>query len=184
MYSGGLVWESRPSWETMPAHRYQILALDVDGTLLDPDGTLAAPYARGRRSSRPEQEFARCCARAVAIAAPGRSPASSQSTPHSSATRAPSSRSPRPTARSGEPTSTARLSAEVLELFRSRDQPAVVFTDRDPDDADFIIAAYPTGRDGFDDYVSQNREHAEINERWCPRTSPSPRRSRCEPAAA
>src|SRR5580700_4406299 len=24
----------------MPAHRFQILALDVDGTLLDPDGTL------------------------------------------------------------------------------------------------------------------------------------------------
>ena len=56
----------------------------------------------------------------------------------------------------------------MLELFRSHDQPAVVFTDRGPDDADFIIAAYPTGRDGFDDYVHQNREHAEIDARWRP----------------
>ena len=32
--------DGQPLVRTMPAHRFQILALDVDGTLLDPDGTL------------------------------------------------------------------------------------------------------------------------------------------------
>ena len=54
------------------------------------------------------------------------------------------------------------LADDVLRLFDDHDQPAVVFTDRDPVESDFIIAAYPTGRDFFDDYVGQNREHAEI----------------------
>jgi hydroxymethylpyrimidine pyrophosphatase-like HAD family hydrolase len=51
----------------------------------------------------------------------------------------------------------------VLELFRRHDQPAVSFSDRGPDDFDFVIAAFPTGREHFDDYVGQNREHAEID---------------------
>jgi len=55
------------------------------------------------------------------------------------------------------------LATDVLELFRGHAQPAVVFTDRSPHEHDFIIAAYPTGREFFDDYVGQNREHAEID---------------------
>ncbi len=58
------------------------------------------------------------------------------------------------------------LSALVLDVFQSHDQPAVVFTDRGPHEPDFIVAAYPTGRDHFDEYVGQNHEHAEINEQW------------------
>jgi hypothetical protein len=63
------------------------------------------------------------------------------------------------------------LSADVLDLFRSYDQPAVVFTDRGTNEADLIVAGYPTGREDFDDYVGQNREHAEIDERWCLQSS-------------
>ena len=69
----------------------------------------------------------------------------------------------------------SELAVDVLELFRTHDQPAVVFTDRGPDEADFIIAAYPTGRDDFDDYVGQNREHAEIDAKMDGRNSRSGR---------
>ena len=61
------------------------------------------------------------------------------------------------------PISTVRWSPTCFDLFRDHDQPAVVFTDRGPDERDFIIAAFPTGREHFDDYVGQNREHAEID---------------------
>jgi hypothetical protein len=55
------------------------------------------------------------------------------------------------------------LATGVLGLFRDHDQPSVMFTDRSPEDLDFIITAFPTGREHFDDYVGQNREHAEID---------------------
>ena len=87
----------------------------------------------------------------------------------SSATLEPSSKSPPATVRSGEPISTTCSRHEVLELFRSaRPAIGVVFTDRGPEAPDFVVAAYPTGRDGFDDYVHQNREHAEIDAQWRP----------------
>ena len=60
------------------------------------------------------------------------------------------------------------LADQVLDLFHRHDQSAVVFTDRGRLEADFIVAAYPTGRDHFDDYVGQNLEHAEIDEQWRP----------------
>ena len=58
------------------------------------------------------------------------------------------------------------LTSDILELFGTHEQAAVVFTDRGSDDADFIVAAHPTGREAFDDYVQQNLEHAEINAKW------------------
>ena len=36
----------------MAVHRYQILALDVDGTLLDPDGTLRPRHPCGSRAGK------------------------------------------------------------------------------------------------------------------------------------
>jgi 5-amino-6-(5-phospho-D-ribitylamino)uracil phosphatase len=149
----------------MAPHRYQILALDVDGTLLDPDGTLrprtfAAVSRAARAGIRPvlctgrRYRRARPIARQLEIDAPLicnsgsiiKDPAG-----HGTLWRADFDRS---------------LSIDILELFRTHDHPAVLFTDRGPDQADFIIAEYPTGRDGFDDYVDQNREHAEIDARW------------------
>ena len=41
-----------------------------------------------------------------------------------------------------------------------------MFTDRAPSDADFRVPAFPTGRREFDDYVSRNRSHAEIDHEW------------------
>jgi Cof subfamily protein (haloacid dehalogenase superfamily) len=149
----------------MADHRYQILALDVDGTLLDPGGALrprtASAVARAARAGiRPilctgrRYRRARPIALALGLDAPLvcnsgaiiKHPGS-----HRTLRRADFDRA---------------LAIGVLELFRSRDQPAVVFTDRAPSEADFIIASYPTGQAFFDDYVSQNREHAEINSSW------------------
>jgi len=145
----------------MAARRYKLLALDVDGTLLDSDGALrprtADAVARAARAGiRPVLCTGRRYRRAQPIA-------------HQLGIDAPL------VCNSGaiikDPGShrtlwradfDVTLAADVLRLFDDHDQPAVVFTDRDPVESDFVIAAFPTGRAYFDDYVGQNREHAEI----------------------
>jgi Cof subfamily protein (haloacid dehalogenase superfamily) len=145
----------------MATRRYELLALDVDGTLLDPDGTLrprtAAAVARAARAGiRPVLCTGRRYRRAQPIA-------------HQLGIDAPLVcnsgaiiKDPRSHRTLWRADFDLTLAADVLRLFDDHDQPAVVFTDRDPVESDFIIAAYPTGRDFFDDYVGQNREHAEI----------------------
>jgi HAD superfamily hydrolase (TIGR01484 family) len=56
--------------------------------------------------------------------------------------------------------------ARVLDQFDEAGYPAVSFTDREPGGRDFLVAVYPTGRPPFDDYVGQNRDHAEIDPAW------------------
>jgi Cof subfamily protein (haloacid dehalogenase superfamily) len=145
--------------------RYRILALDVDGTLLDLDGMLrprtAEAVARaalagiqpvlctGRRyrRARPIAEqlgldAPLVCNSGALVKVPG---------DHRTLWRA-----------DFDPD----LAADVLELFESHDQHAVLFTDRSPDDFDFVVRAFPTGRASFDDYVHKNLEHAEIDASW------------------
>ncbi len=145
----------------MTAGRYQILALDIDGTLLDPDGTLrprtAAAVARAAAAGiRPVLCTGRRYRRALPIAlqlgidAPlvcNSGAIVKDPRNHSTLWRADLD---------------MRLAADVIEFFQADDQPRVIFTDRGPDDFDFIVTAFPTGRNHFDDYVSQNRQHAEI----------------------
>jgi Cof subfamily protein (haloacid dehalogenase superfamily) len=147
------------------AGRYRLLALDVDGTLLDPDGTLrprtAAAVARAARAGiRPvlctgrRYRRARTITEQLGLDAPivcnsgaiVKDPAS-----HGTLWRADFD---------------AAMAADVRALFRAHDQPAVVFTDRTPDQADFRVPAFPTGRAMFDDYVAQNRSHAEVDPEW------------------
>src|SRR5689334_11670199 len=146
----------------MAPTRYRILALDVDGTLLDPDGTLrprtAAAVTRaahagirpvlctGRRYRR-----ARPIATQLGLDAPivcNSGAIVKDPKDHRTLWRA-----------DFDPA----VALDVLDLFGRHDQPAVTFTDRSPDEADFIIPGYPTGRTFFDDYVRQNREHAEVD---------------------
>jgi hydroxymethylpyrimidine pyrophosphatase-like HAD family hydrolase len=67
----------------------------------------------------------------------------------------------------------ADLPAETLgpifELFREHDEAAISFTDRNPDDFDFLVHASPTGRPLFDDYLDQNQSHAEVDPAWTSR---------------
>jgi Cof subfamily protein (haloacid dehalogenase superfamily) len=144
------------------ADRYRILALDVDGTLLGPEGVLsprtAAAVARAARAGiRPvlctgrRYRRARPIAEQLGLDAP---------LVCNSGAIIKDPRNDRTLWRADFDTALAEL---VLALFDLHHQPAVVFTDRGPDDADFIIRAYPSGKELFDDYVSQNREHAEIS---------------------
>lgn len=58
------------------------------------------------------------------------------------------------------------LAAGLLQLFREHDQPVVAFNDRAHDEPDFRVSAYPTGRAPFDDYVTQNLSHAQVGGDW------------------
>jgi 5-amino-6-(5-phospho-D-ribitylamino)uracil phosphatase len=146
----------------MAVAHYQILALDVDGTLLGPDGTLrprtAAAVARAAQAGiKPVLCTGRRYRRALPIA-------------QQLAIDAPLVcnsgaivKDPKDHRTLWRADFDDALATDVLDLFRGHDQPAVVFTDRGPHEHDFIIAAFPTGRMAFDDYVGQNREHAEID---------------------
>src|SRR5262245_48834893 len=151
----------------MPAHRFQILALDIDGTLLDPDGTLrprtlAAVTRAAQVGIRPVLCTGRRYRRAWPVAQQLKldSPVVCNS---GSIIKDPASHHTLWRADFD-----CTLVAEVVELFRSQGQPAVAFTDRSLEEPDFIIAAYPTGLDCFDDYVRQNHQHAEIDAHWRP----------------
>jgi Cof subfamily protein (haloacid dehalogenase superfamily) len=141
--------------------RFRILALDVDGTLLDPDGTLrprtAAAVARaaeagirpvlctGRRYRRARPIAVELGLNAPIVCNSGsivKEPAH-----HGTLWRA-----------DFEPD----LTADLAGLFEAHGHPAVTFTDRQPEEADFVVSGFPTGREYFDDYVGQNRTHVEI----------------------
>jgi HAD superfamily hydrolase (TIGR01484 family) len=145
--------------------RYRILALDVDGTLLDADGTLrprtAEAVARAARAGiRPvlctgrRYRRARPIAEQLGLDAPlvcnsgaiVKDPAT-----HRTLWRADFD---------------AALLGAILDRFRAHDQVAVTFTDRTPDDFDFVVDRAPTGRPLFDEYLSLNRSHAEVDPGW------------------
>src|SRR4051812_24738493 len=152
----------------MTGTRYRILALDVDGTLLDPDGTLrprtADAVARASRAGiRPvlctgrRYRRARPVAEQLGLDAPlvcnsgaiVKDPAD-----HRTLWRADFD---------------AALLAELLLVFDALDEPALSFTDRPPDDPDFLVTRAPTGRPLFDDYLAQNLPHARVDPHWLDR---------------
>src|SRR5262245_46922682 len=142
--------------------RYRMLALDVDGTLLDPDGTLrprtAAAVARAARAGiRPvlctgrRYRRARPVAEQLGLDAP-------LVCNSGAIVKEPSSH--RTLWRAGF---SAELLSQVLTVFRDRDEPALSFTDRHPDEPDFVVARAPVGRPLFDDYLGQNQGHEEVD---------------------
>jgi 5-amino-6-(5-phospho-D-ribitylamino)uracil phosphatase len=149
----------------MNSPRYRILALDVDGTLLDSGGvlrpsTVDAVARAARAGIRPvlctgrRYRRARPIAEHLGLDAPlvcnsgalVKDPAD-----HRTLWRADFD---------------AALLAEVLAVFRDRGEPPLSFTDRPPHHPDFVVERAPTGRPLFDDYLDQNRGHAEVDPRW------------------
>src|SRR4051812_25629688 len=145
--------------------RYRILALDVDGTLLDREGALrprtAEAVARAARAGiRPvlctgrRYRRARPVAEQLGLDAPlvcNSGAIVKEPSSHRTLWRADFD---------------AALLGEILDLFRTHDQHAVTFTDRTPDDFDFVVECSPTGRPLFDEYVRLNRSHAELDPGW------------------
>ena len=153
-----------------PARRgpFRLLALDVDGTLLDREGRLrpstAAAVARasaagirpvlctGRRYRRARPVAERlgldaplvCNSGAIVKGADG----------VETLWRADLDR---PTL------------DDVLVLFRRAAEPLLAFTDRGPDGPDFLVEQAATGRPLFDDYVSQNAGHVGLFPGWADR---------------
>lgn len=145
--------------------KFKVLALDIDGTLLDLDGVLrpetAEAVARASRAGiRPVLCTGRRYRRALPVAADlgigaplicnsgtlVKNPAE-----HQTLWRA-----------DFDPP----LAALVLDLFQSLGQPAVSFTDRPSDGFDFQVARYPTGNPLFDEFVTKNLIHADVDPSW------------------
>ena len=150
---------------TRSRSRFRILALDVDGTLLDGRGELrprtreaVAKAARagirpvlctGRRYRR-----ARPVAEALGLDAPlvcNSGALVKDPSTHQTLWRADFADD---------------LLAAILGLFREHGEPVVGFADRPLDDHDFVVANRETGRAMFDEYVSMNHEHAHVDPEW------------------
>ncbi len=149
----------------MAKERYRILALDVDGTLLDRDGrlrprTIEAISRAAAAGIRPVLCTGRRYRRALPVAL--RLGLGSPLVCNSGAlVKEPEG---------GRTLWRADLSAEVvrqvLDLFGARGEPSITFTDRPSGEADFVVVGCPIGHALFDDYLDQNRGHAEVDPGW------------------
>lgn len=148
-----------------PRTDYRLLALDVDGTLLGHDGTLSPATARAiARAAEAGLRPVLCTGRRYRRALP---------VAHLLGLDAPlvcNSGAIVKDPADGRTLWRADLDpptlAGVLALLDDRGEPAVSMLDGPPDGPDFAVAAYPTGRPLFDDYVAANRDHAAIDPDW------------------
>ncbi len=144
--------------------RYRLLALDLDGTLLDPGGLVSpATVAAIDRAiaagvipilctgRRPRRAFP--VARMLGLKTPVvcNSGALIKSPDQQTLWRADLARD---------------LVNEVLDIFQRADEPAISFSDRSEREPDFVVAVERSGSPLFDDFLDHNRQHAEISSAW------------------
>lgn len=145
----------------MARRRFRILALDVDGTLLDPSGTLRPRTVEAvRRAARAGIRPVLCTGRRFRRARPiaDRLGLTTPIVCNSGAiVKDPSDRRTLWRADLDPP-----LAARLIALFNQHARDLVFFTDRADHEPDFLVARFPTGCPYFDDYVGQNRTHAGI----------------------
>lgn len=149
----------------MSRPRYRILALDVDGTLLDRRGVLLpstkAAVARAAAAGiRPVLCTGRRYRRAWPIAAELGIDAPIVCNSGSVV------KEPSDDRTLWRADLDADLAAAVLGLLTGRGHDVVAFNDRPHDEPDFRVSRHPTGDRWFDDYVSQNLSHAEVAADW------------------
>lgn len=146
--------------------RFRILALDVDGTLLDGRGALRPGTAEAvSRAARAGIRPVLCTGRRFRRARPiaERLGLGAPMVCNSGAIVKSSDGSRTLWRADFEPADVALL----LDFFKRRDEPLIAFADRPPDhDADFIVARKPTGRHLFDEYVALNEPHALVLPDW------------------
>ncbi len=144
--------------------RYRILALDLDGTLLDPQGKVAP-------------ETADAIARAVAagilpVLCTGRRPRRTVPIARSLGLATPVVCNSGALIKTPDDQTVWRadwdrgLFERVIRVFRAMDEPAVSFADGSGDRADFVVAAPRTGRPLFDDFLERNLDFAEVAPGW------------------
>jgi 5-amino-6-(5-phospho-D-ribitylamino)uracil phosphatase len=153
----------------LPQAQYRMLAIDVDGTLLDREGTLRprtveAVALAARAGIRPILCTGRRYRRALPIA---RQLGLDSPLVCNSGALVKDPRGDRTLWRANL---AYDVLVEIFDVFLGRDEPAVSFTDRSPDDTDFLVAAPTSGRPLFDDYLDQNRSHAEVMPDFLKRT--------------
>ncbi len=146
----------------MPAPRFKLLALDVDGTLLDSEGLLRprtrAAVARARSAGMlvilcTGRRYRR--ARPIADELLLDSPLVCNS---GAIIKDPRDHSTRWRA-DFEPI----LASQIHELFQEHREPIVVYRDHAPDEHDFVVSRFPTECAYFNHYVERNQEHIRVD---------------------
>ena len=150
---------------------YRLLALDVDGTLLDGRGELRPRIVRAiARAAEAGIRPVLCTGRRYRRARPigellgMNSPLVCNSgalvkEPSTGLTLWRADFSP-------------ALLASILSVFHERGEDSVAFVDRIEGDWDFVISKESTGRESFDEYVRLNRPHARIDPAWTSHSDP------------
>ncbi|WP_435006404.1 HAD family hydrolase [Tundrisphaera lichenicola] len=153
------------------SHRFKILALDIDGTILDREGnlrdrTIHAVNRAAEAGIRPILCTGRRYRRALSIAEKlgihgplvcNSGAILKDSTEHRTLWRADFEEG---------------LLGEILNIFHHRNEPVLSFTDRSNESLDFLVSHAHSGRRLFDDYLDQNRPYAEINSGWVENPGP------------
>lgn len=144
---------------------FRLLALDVDGTLLDSSGNLRPrTIASVRQAAEAGMQPVICTGRRYRRARPIAERlglnvpivCNSGALVKEPATHATLWRADLP----------RELVVRLMTLLERLDEPAVSFTDRRPDQADFLVIRDPMDRPLFDDYLIQNRGHADVDPAW------------------